>query len=397
MIKAGLARLNGCPPLAIYVMAATLARMATGGSAVAIILLSREYGASGKVAGLLAACLTAPHLFGPVFGRWLDRAVDPRLLLLVAAFCYSVFFQLTIKGFDWQTQWLISFSLLMCGTCSSFLMGGMSTQLTGLVGNQIEIRRRAQGWDTITYGIGTTLGPMLIALLSVRYSTNSAVSLLMLLPILAGMLVLLLPVPAKKSHRLTCEIPGIWQIANMFRTSGPLKRTISMTSGAAFSVAALPVLAVYLGESWQSSKESGAYLVTCYGIGSLCGALVIMVKPLRGEALTLLNKVGLLLLSTLIAVTLSQSYVAGLFTYWLCGAANSLFFAVTLAARSDYAPANGAAQIYMWVAAAKISAASLGALAAGIWVDESVKLPLVFVSMVFAFIILLCFWRRVPL
>lgn len=383
-------------PLATYVLAATLARTATGGSAVAIILLAREYGANGKVAGLLAACLTAPHLLGPVFGRWLDKVPKPRILLCATAFVYAAFFQFTLLGFDWHRAWIIAFSLLMCGTCSSFLMGGLSTQLMSLVGPDLATRRRAQSWDTITYGIGTTLGPALIALLTTQYSTQTAVSSVMLLPIVAGFFVLCFPALNDKSDQHFLAIPGVRQVAGMFAKSGALKRTIIMTSGAAFSVAALPVLATYLGENWRSSNESGAYLVTLYGIGCLCGALGLMLRPLAGDALLLLKKIGLLLLATLILVTLSQSFTAGLFSYWLCGVINTVFFAATLAARSEYAPKNGAAQIYMWVAAAKIGAASLGALVAGYWVDDSVKLPLIVSSTVLALLLIMCFARYKP-
>ena len=115
---------------------------------------------------------------------------------------------------------------------------------------------------------------------------------------------------------------------------------------------------------------------------------------MKAEAIVLLRNVGLVLLLTLILVILSPSFNAGLATYWLCGVVNSIFFAVTLAARSEYAPQQGAGQIYMWVAAAKISAASLGAFVAGFLVDQSITLPLIVSSMVLALTLVLCFGRK---
>jgi MFS family permease len=88
---------------------------------------------------------------------------------------------------------------------------------------------------------------------------------------------------------------------------------------------------------------------------------------------------------------LCVSFTAGLIAYWWCGVVNAIFFAVTLAARSDYAPKQGAAQIYMWVAAAKISFASLGAFTAGLLVDIALKLPLITSMGTLALSLLLCF------
>lgn len=377
-----------------YVIAAILARMATGGSAVAIILLARNYGADGKTAGALAACLTAPHVLGPIYGRWLDKVRDRRLIIAASALLFAGFFQLAMLGFEWGLFWLTIGALLVCGSCSSFMMGGLSTQLINLVDEDMASRRRAQSWDTITYGFGLTFGPLLIGLLSAAYSTQVSISVLMSLPVLAGLIMLNLPMRSSITTLQQGVTPGLKQVIGIMRHSGPLMRTLSMTSGASFAVAALPVLAVYLSEVWHHGKENGAYLVTFYGVGCLCGALFLMLKPMKAEALILLRNVGAILLLTLIGVALSQSFSAGLFTYWLCGVVNSIFFAVTLAARSEYAPQQGAAQIYMWVAAAKISAASLGAFVAGFLVEYSSTLSLVVCSTVLMLTLLLCFWRR---
>jgi MFS family permease len=385
--------LNELSRLTRYILAATLARIGTGGSIVAIILLARAFGAEGKMAGALAACMTAPHAFGPIYGRWLDESQDPRLIIAGASFLFAGFFQLAILGFEWNLSWLTVSALLICGTCSSFLMGGLSTQLVHLVDKDVATRRRAQSWDTITYGVGLTMGPMLIAFFTTMYSTQLSISILMCLPFMAGLIILLLPKPSLHPTQEEEVIPGFRKVIEIIRHSGPLKRTLTMTSAASFSVAALPVLAIYFSEDWQNNQESGAYLVTLYGIGCLFGAVLLMLKPLKADALTLLRNVGAVLLLSLILLSVSQSFSAGLATYWLCGVVNSIFFAVTLAARSEYAPQQGAAQIYMWVAAAKISAASLGAFVAGFLVDQSITLPLIVSSAVLAITLILCFWR----
>lgn len=70
-----------------------------------------------------------------------------------------------------------------------------------------------------------------------------------------------------------------------------------------------------------------------------------------------------------------------------------MFFVVTIAARRENSPAQGAAQICMWVAAAKITAASLGAFVAGLLVDHITTLPLVASITMLNLTLLICFVR----
>src|SRR5438128_2568852 len=76
--------------LARYVVAATLARSADGGAVVAVVLLVTTSGAPGWLAGILGACITAPHLFGPFVARGLDTARDGRTVIAVACMAHGV-------------------------------------------------------------------------------------------------------------------------------------------------------------------------------------------------------------------------------------------------------------------------------------------------------------------
>jgi MFS family permease len=378
-------------PLFKYVVAAIIARTATGGAIVAIVLLARNLELDGKAAGILAACLTLPHLLGPVYGRWLDGVSQPKYLISGAALSYTCFFLLAIFSFDKHLAWLLAFSLLLSGVCSSFIMGGLGTQLPSLVSASNTSLRKAQSWDTITYGVGHTLGPFIVASLSALFSTKVAVSVLVFTPLLAGILILSFP----KKHALpktdaSLDI-GFKSVFYAFKNSSALIRTMVMTSGAAFSIAALPVLAVYLSEYWLHAEHHGAYLVTAYGIGNLSGALLLIFRPLSKEPLTLLKRAGSFLLVALLATTLSSSFVLGAASYWLCGVANAIFFTSSLAARTEFAPAHSAAQTYMWVAAAKVGAGAIGALVAGTLLVHGVTVPLVTSCATLALILIACF------
>lgn len=380
--------------LARFMLAAILVRTCTGGAAVAVILLARNSGADGSLIGALTACLTVPHVFGPVYGRWLEKANNPFLIIAMACLLFTAFFQLTVWNIDSWSLWLVFSCLLVCGACSSFLMGGLSTQLNGLVSDDLTARRKAQSWDAVTYGVGLTFGPMFIAVFSSEFSVALTIGSLMCLPLLAALLVLSLPKPTKQHFEINTKVLRMQQVFMTLWRTPALKTTLLMTSGAAFSFAALPVLAVYLSEMFGQGQEKGALLVTLYGVGCLCGATSLIFRPMLKEALDLLRNIGSLLVVCLILVSASAylNFIACMLAYWICGVVNSLFFASTIAARTEYAPETGAAQIYMWVAAAKITAASAGAFAAGVLVEQWISFPMFLSIALLSTTLMFCFW-----
>lgn len=66
------------------------------------------------------------------------------------------------------------------------------------------------------------------------------------------------------------------------------------------------------------------------------------------------------------------------------GVLNSRFFAATLAARSEYAPAQARGQVFVWIGALKITAGSAGTALAGAIVAPAVHLPLVLAAALIA-------------
>lgn len=232
--------------LARYVIAATLARTPTGGAVVGIVLLVTVHGGPEWSAGLLAACITAPHLLGPFVARSLDVVRDGRLVLVLACLLH---------------------------------------------------------------------GGLLIA----------AVLLYPLLPLLA--------------------------------------------------VAALPVAAVGFAAVTGSEAAAAGTLTAAYGAGGLGASVLLMVRPLRTDADRSMTwfaaSVAAMLALTLVSTTLWVALVL----YAVVGACNSIFFATTLAARSEFAPDTARAQIFVWVGALKIASGAAGTALAGALIGPGVLLP----------------------
>lgn len=152
-----------------YVVAATLARGADGGAAVGLVLLAtttRHLSRPSLIGGLLATCLTAPHLLGPAVARLLDRARDGRRLLAAACIVYGLALTAASTLLGEIPVVLVATLVAVAGLCGPLLTGGLSSRLAGLVSPDEPAQRRAQGWDAVTYGIGGSAGPAAVAALA---------------------------------------------------------------------------------------------------------------------------------------------------------------------------------------------------------------------------------------
>ncbi|WP_084659898.1 MFS transporter [Vibrio sonorensis] len=351
-----------------FALTASLARTTTGASIVAVLVLAAESELSGMVLGGLAACLTAPHLIGPVWGRWLDSANDPRRLIAIAGIVYSSALVLVSLLFPMLSTYLIAALLIICGGCAPFLMGGISGLLNQAFQGQPNVRRKAQGWDVACYAIGTTIGPILFGILTTLVNAQSALASIALLPLISSILVTSFP-SSESDESSGKGSATIFDVAKTIATNPALCRTLYLTSATSFSLAALPVCSIFLAHTWSETPAAAANLVSSYGVGNLLGSLFLIRKPSQKAADSLMSLNALAVIAGIAFVSVSNSYAAGLIAYLVCGIANAFFFASTLAARTEYAPPESASQVFMWIAAIKIGAVSLGSFVAG-WLSE---------------------------
>ncbi|ERK69275.1 hypothetical protein N136_04403, partial [Leifsonia aquatica ATCC 14665] len=75
--------------LAVYVAAACLLRGADAAAVIGVVLLAQQH-RLGAGTGLLAACITLPHLLGPVAAQLLDRTHAKRAVLAGAGALYGL-------------------------------------------------------------------------------------------------------------------------------------------------------------------------------------------------------------------------------------------------------------------------------------------------------------------
>ena len=363
--------------LARYVFAATLVRSADGGAVVAIVLLARASGMPGWVAGLLGASITAPHLLGPFIARSLDTARDGRQVIAVSAVLHGVLLGAAamLLPINWPV-WSAAL-LFASGLFGPMLTGGISSRLPAIAGPGQRSQRRAQSWDVASYGLSGTLGPAAVAWIAATADPLTAAMALAAAPVLGAGAVLALP--RQEPRNATVEVPSPARTLRLLLRRGPLRRTLGLTVAVAFSVAALPIYAVAIAPVLGGASAAGT-LMAVYGAGNLLGSAGLMLWPLRGDADRLVSALAFLVAATLTVVVLAPTLLSSLVAFGLAGVGNAMFFAATLAARSEYAPVESRGQVFIWVGALKIAAGSAGTAAAGATVTQAAWAPLVLVS-----------------
>jgi hypothetical protein len=348
--------------LARYVAGAALARTADAGAVVGLVLLAGT-GNSGA-AGLLAACITAPHLVGPVLARRLDRTADVRTLLAAACLVYAV---ALAAGSATVGRWPLAVSLALlvpAGLCGPVLTGGLSSHLPAVVPGNETVRRRAQGWDAVTYGVAGSLGPSVVALVAGAVAALPALLLLSAAAVTAAAFVLSLPAPRRDAAPETGDVLRLRDAVRLVATPG-LRRAAGTSTVASLAAGAATLFAVGLAVDMGRPPASGALLAALYGLGNLGGSFLVTLVPLRGDPDRQVLRLSALVALTFAACGLAPSYPLAAAAFVAGGLVNGPFFAATLAARTEYAPAGGRAQVFVTMAAAKVAASAAGAAIAG--------------------------------
>ncbi|MGG7655460.1 MFS transporter [Kocuria rosea] len=352
-------------------------RSADGGAVVAIVLLAQASGLPGWVAGLLGASITAPHLLGPFIARRLDTARDGRTVIAVSAVLHGLL--LGAAALLLPIAWPLVPALLLfaSGLFGPMLTGGISSRLPAIAGPAQRDQRRAQSWDVASYGLSGTLGPAAVAWIAATTGPLTATLALAAAAVLGAAAVLALP--RQQQRDTTVEVPSPARTLRLILRSGPLRRTLGLTVTVAFSVATLPIYAVAIAPMLGGASVAGT-MVAAYGAGNLLGSAGLMLWPLRGEADRLMSALAVLVAATLTVVMLGPTLETSLVAFGLAGVGNAMFFAATLAARSEYAPVESRGQVFIWVGALKIAAGSAGTAAAGATITHAVWAPLILVS-----------------
>lgn len=359
--------------LAVYSVAACLLRGADAAAIIGIVLAARPAGA-GDATGLLAACITLPHLAGPVAAQLLDRTRAKRVVLAAAGLLYAVALTVAVLLLD-VSLIAAAGGLLVAGFAGPLLTGGLSSQLAALVGDSTgggeRARRRAQGLDAFTYGVSATAGPAVVAVIASSGTPTTAVLTAAGAAAAGAVAVLFLPgarsgAGSREQHAADRTAVGTLPAALTMLVRLPgLRRTMVATAVTAIPLGAVPLLAVATVDSLGAPAASSAVLTAAYGAGNLVVSAVLVVLPLRGGADRLV-RAGVVTVAVAFAVcapVLALPMSAAAFA--LLGIATGVLFTASLAARATFSPSGAEAQVFVSMAGIKVACSSIGTGVAG--------------------------------
>ncbi|HEY1529590.1 MAG TPA: MFS transporter [Galbitalea sp.] len=349
-----------------YFVSACLSRGADAGAIVGIVLLANRVSPHTAAAGLLAACLTAPHLAGPIAARILDRTRRKQLLLAAAFLLYAASIAGAALLLEHHTFLAAAALTVLAGLCGPLLTGGLSSVLGALVADNELSQRRAQGMDAFTYGVAATCGPALIAIVAAAFGPTQAVFAAAALAAGGGLVALALPTGVGSVVGTTEPIPTVRSTIGVLLRTGTLRRVAVGTALSALPVGAVSLLAIAFALDHHGSAVQGAILVTVDGVGSLIGSTVAIVWPLRGNPDRLIRWWTLAVAAGFGLCALSPTAPIAAVAFGATGAATSLQFAANLAARAAFSPPAARAQIFVTMAGLKTAFSSVGVALVGL-------------------------------
>ncbi|MGH4029079.1 MFS transporter [Actinomycetota bacterium Odt1-20B] len=351
-----------------YLLTASLVRTASGGAAVGLFSLAVRGSGGAGLGGLLAALLTAPYVAGPWLAGVLDRARDGRRVLAVSFVVFGAALAAAALSLGRVPAAFVAVLVGVAGLCGPLVTGGLSSRLAALDGLAARAQRRAEGWDSATYGIGNTLGPAAVGAAGAALGPRGAVVCLGATAVLAAFAVLGLPAvePAGRgTGGRGAEPLRVRQTFRVIASVGPLRRVMLAMALTALVAGGITVLATTLGRQLGGGAGAGAALAAVYGFGYLGGSVLVGIVPLPGEP----ERTSLVLVAVsagaVACCAVAPGYALAVAAFAAAGAASALLFTATLAVRSVYAPPAARAQVYVSMGALKMAVSSAGTAVAG--------------------------------
>jgi MFS family permease len=360
--RPGLAAQPGYPA---FLLAATVARLASEMFPVAAVLLVLDRTGRPGLAGAVVAATTLPAVVtGPVLGAWLDRTRRRRLALasnqvLLAASLLAI---LTAAGR--APGWVLLPLAALAGLTGPLATGGYTSMIPLLVPERL--LARANALEAASFNTAAIAGPAVAGVVAGTAGPAGAVAAEAALAALAlpaiARLARVAPPAGDDPAPLGAAIrQGLSHLARTPVLRGVTVATAVGLGGTGLLTLALPFWAERLG----AGRAGAGYLWAALEAGAIAGALAAA-RPTAGwpphrVVLAGLGLFGLLML----AWPLAPSFPAALALVALAGLAEGPAFAATFATRQRWSPATLRGQIFTTAASVKLGAFAVGSAVAG--------------------------------
>jgi MFS transporter len=345
-----------------YLTAAVLVRSADEGARVALILLAVQRTGSAGLGGLLVAALLVPHVVAaPVAGLLVDRASAPRRVLAGAALGFAAALACAATALGRLPLAAVLAVLLAGGACGPALLGGLTSQLSGLV--PAAALPRAFGLDSLAYNVAGIAGPSVAGLIAAL--ATPAVATLGLAGAAAAGALLLASLPLRGHRGGEAGTPRLRDGALAMAGDRVLGTVTAASSAGQLGAGALPVVAAVLTGRLGMPAATG-WLMTGLAAGGLLGSLAWTWRPLPARRAPAAVMAALVAMGLPLAVAATApSLPVALAMFALSGVALGPFTGALFTVRQARAPERLRAQVFSLGGGLKTSSAAVGAALAG--------------------------------
>jgi MFS family permease len=350
----------------IYLLTATLARLANEGLKLALILAAADSPGGLRLGGLLVAAFLIPAVIAaPFVGRLADQSQHPTRLYSIAFAFNGISIGLAGLMIAWGVHPAFILALAaLGGAVGPLLQGGLSALVGSIVPK--DSLHRGYALDVVTYNVSAILSPAIVAAVAGLVSPLASVLMLSGLMLFSSLTVLGVRMRRDASVGplpVTSPLDGLKAIATIV----PLRSTAAATSIANIGNGIMPVAATLLAAD-RFSVNAGVLLSTMAG-GALAGSLLFAARPFgmtQPQRLVPIVTMAMALPIAVIMFTGSTPLALALFAMagFLGGPQGAGQFAV----RDRFSPPPVRTQVFTLSTSLKTTFAAFGAALAG-WIS----------------------------
>jgi MFS family permease len=353
------------PGYPAFLLAATLARLASEMFPVAAVLLVLDRTGRPGLAGAVVAATTLPAVVtGPVLGAWLDRTRRRRLALAANQLLLAASLLGILAAAGRVPGWALVLLATAAGLSGPLSTGGYTSMIPLLVPERL--LARANALEASSFNIAAIAGPAVAGAVA---ATAGAAWAVLAEAVLAG---LALPAIARLPRVAAAAGDSPVSLATAIRQGlallarTPVLRGVTVATAVGLGGYGLLTLAMpFWAERLGAGRAAAGYLFAALEAGAIAGALVAARPaapwPPQRVVLAGLGLFGL----AVTAWPLAGSFPAALGLVALAGLVEGPAFAATFATRQRWSPPELRGQIFTTAASVKLGAFAVGSALAG--------------------------------
>lgn len=349
--------------LSHYLAGALPARLGDEMSGQAILLMGVAVNSLTLGSALLAGLTSAAAIGGPLLGALLDHSRQPGKVLALAIMIYATGLAVIAATLGHLPVWT-SVTLAFCaGLFMPAISGGWSSRLRSFITD--EHMARASAIDATTFNIAGLVGPALAGLIAAWMGAGWAVVVLIIL--LVGALPMAWKLPRRTSTSLaslsfTQTIRGGFQIIFIQR----LLLRITLVSVISYlGIGMLWIIAPLLGHKLFGNAGYGGVLMSILSVSALIATIAYAKWPTRHSPDNIAFATTVVLGLAMLLLVFTDNAALAIIAMLVAGLADGPQLAAIFAVRHREAPERARSQVFTTGASLKITAAAIGAAAAG--------------------------------